>query len=254
MAATLREHLLQAGWAEATVEHVLEAIKASGTDSQQSADSEANKIAQDYGRHDLLAQLAAYRGEIPAAALMPTPAEGEAVTLKSGAFLVIHDCYSCHERHDHVAVTPYRTDNSPWTHWYACPTNGDPVPMTIQVKGENPVEVCRRIMRDVDEALAAGSLMSAIFYVGRDGKLKMRWMTDKFPFGYFDETSRLLAEHNAKNGGITKPVEPLPRAQPHKQVFKVPEELFRQQPPGPGNGEIPIVGEAVAEFADDDDE
>lgn len=250
MAETLKEHLLAAGWVEATVDHVLEVYggddsKVENDFSKASVDARraADRVARNYKRDDFLAQLAVFKGELPADAIRPTPPEDENAVIKGGAFLDLEQCYCCGDKHWSVQLTPYRHDNTPYTHWYNCPKNGDPVPMTIEMRKDGPVEINRKIVRDLDEALAHGNFMCAIFFVGKDGKIQLRWHTHLFPHSQFDETAAVLARHNTANGGIAKPTEPLPRGKPRSQTFKIPQELFRQPAPAAGNGE-PLVGEA----------
>lgn len=233
MAVTLREHLIAAGWPDTAANQ----IEGSGSVF------ESDKIGREHGRTDFREQFAIWKGELPPDVLEDKPVN---TPLRSGAFLRIIDCYSCHGGHDHQPITPYRTENPPWTHWFLCPTNNEPVPMTISLKNDSPVETSRKILADLDEAFGNGAMLCAIFFPVR-GKLELRWHTNKFPHSQFEPAVNLLREHHEKHGGLPAPT-PLPRAE--KKVFKLPEGLFKQQPPADvhyAEPTRPNVAEAVSD-------
>jgi hypothetical protein len=242
---TLTEHLLSVGWPEQTVQHVIEemteaAIGPGGSEeaSLRAADACASKV---YSRHDFRAQLAIWRGELPPEAIEVTP--DPPTTLDGGAFMQITQCYSCGGIHEHVPVTPYRTDNAPWTHWYMCAENNEPVPLAIQIKQGNPVEVVRRFIRDLDMAMAHDNVLACIFYVARDGKLRLMCHTDKFAHAMLDEAPKLLTSELPKLGGVAKPTEPLKKAT-NARRFPLPADLFKRPP----------VAEAAVDAPADEDE
>ena len=98
--------------------------------------------------------------------------------------------------------------------------------MTIQLKGDVPVEYCRKVMADLDRAVAAGRYLSVIFYVEPKGSIRIQWVAENFPHGDYATCQKLFAEQCDKHGGLSAPLEPLPRANPEKfdlaKVFQRP--------------------------------
>lgn len=131
---------------------------------------------------------------------------------KRALTLQVLTCYSCGEKHDGVALHAFNKPAEPWSHWYSCPTNGDPVPLSVGFKDELPVEYPRRVIGDLDRAMQHGKFLAVIFYVDAKGVVYCQWNAQDFPHAAFEACQKLFAEQCAKNGGLPAPLEPLPRA------------------------------------------
>lgn len=134
-----------------------------------------------------------------------------------GLSLHVLSCYSCGQQHENISLHQFSKPNPPWTHWFTCPISGDPVCMTVVLKGETPVEQCRKVIADLDRAMIAGRYLSAIFYMSAKDRVTLQWVSEDFPHKEYETCQKLLADECAKQGGLPAPVGPLPRANP--QVF-----------------------------------
>lgn len=172
----------------------------------------------------------------------------------------IVQCYSCGEQHGAVQLQPYVKPSPPWTHWFCCPTNGDPVPLTLIYQENQPeqaVELNRRVVSDFAKAYGNGRWLAAIFFVDGD-KVYSGINASEWPHKEYETALALLQQHAEKHGGLPKP-EPLPRAA-RSVKMAMPAAAMGLTPPGapqaikpePVYTERPIDNEGSAEPAEAD--
>lgn len=104
-------------------------------------------------------------------------------------------CAACGQQHDDVIVRPLATPQAPFTHWFSCPVNGDPVPLSIlMVDDQTAVAVHNQILAAAVRCLLARRYMIAFFRV-EQGKLTVEEVFDEFPNGDFGRAVGLMYKH-----------------------------------------------------------
>lgn len=117
----------------------------------------------------------------------PAVLTGEPAQLDEGQRLDVEKCAACDNRHQGIAVFSFNRPVPPFTHWYACPALGDPVPIALaMLKAGGGIELHGPIINHLAAAQTAGRFLAAIFW-HEDGKLRMGLTTHKFPHAdYFE--------------------------------------------------------------------
>lgn len=98
--------------------------------------------------------------------------------------LKIENCYSCNGPHEGLACHGYKTGHAPFTHWYTCPTTGDPCTLTLKHRKNQNAELNRDVLGALTEAQQAGTFMVIICFV-EEGVMQYRRMTFAFPHNFF---------------------------------------------------------------------
>jgi len=108
--------------------------------------------------------------------------------------LDVRHCPACDGMHHRLPVNPFRRETPPWTHWYACPTTGDPVPLTlVMMSPDRGIEINNVLIRSLVTAQATNAYMVAVFRV-QDGQIKLDRTTQNFPTGDFQNCVTLLRQ------------------------------------------------------------
>jgi hypothetical protein len=123
----------------------------------------------------------------------------------------IAECPGCGESHEGIQVSSFsvKTAKNPFTHWYTCPTTGDPVCSAVKSIGKHSYEIDPEFMRQIMEAMRSGRFLMALFYVkdGSPPELTRWWKTKSFPKDDFGTVMRdLQLDLEKEYGG------PLPKA------------------------------------------
>jgi|GEM_PF-6068955 hypothetical protein len=104
--------------------------------------------------------------------------------------ITVHKCAACDGKHENIVMTEYTRQPHPFTHWYACPTLHDPVPVALaMMRNGMAMELNGPACQALAAAQVAGRFLVAIFHhgVGPDGKLHMYVKQHKFPTGEYFE-------------------------------------------------------------------
>jgi hypothetical protein len=120
----------------------------------------------------------------------PQPLTGEKAPIASidRQNLNVHQCAACDGQHENIEVHDYNRPQPPFTHWYMCPTLGDPVPIALaMLKEGQALELNGPICQALAEAQIAGRFMVAVFMI-KDGQLLLRRTTHKFPTAEYFES------------------------------------------------------------------
>ena len=105
----------------------------------------------------------------------------------------IPTCPACGEEHTDVPVKSLTTAQPPFTHWFSCPVNGDPVPMSLlMVDDKTAVAVHNRILQAVVQCLVARRYLIAFFRVEQGRIYCDPPIFDEFPTGDFGRAIGLL--------------------------------------------------------------
>ena len=136
----------------------------------------------------------------------------------------IHKCAACDNRHDVVELHEYGRIQPPFTHWYECPTLGDPVPVTIGMMGDGTgMELSGPTMQSLARAAKSGRWMAVVFYVedtDQGRMVKMETHTQRFPRSDFFEDGDhkgclgLLREWCERDAGVQAPQAMQPAKRP----------------------------------------
>jgi hypothetical protein len=144
---------------------------------------------------------------------------GEALSKKSNApvplvgsiVLDSHSCFSCGGKHSQIECKPYSKDNPPYTHFYLCPTTGDPVGIAIVVSNNIRMELHDKAVRDIFEAQGK-PLMFIVARMTKANEVTVTVHNESFPFARYEDVVRLTAITLKKMMPPEKPSEPLPLA------------------------------------------
>lgn len=140
----------------------------------------ADKVAQNFG--NLIDQAVADGGPIPGE--QPTPT-GKPLEVGEQRLSVQH-CEACDGRHEGLQVFSYVRPRTVHTHWYKCPTVGDPVPISlIGLSDGRGILIDSDVCRALVNAQLAGRWCVAFFIVTADGQLTAQHKTHRFPHGDF---------------------------------------------------------------------
>lgn len=137
--------------------------------------------------------------------------DSEAAPL-GAATIDVNICAACGERHEELKLHPYVNAYPPFTHWYSCPTNTDPVPITVMMHNKHPVELNTRVMRDMLQAQLHGQ---AAFIVA--SVVSGRLIYNRHFMTFSREMMPVLAKQVAVDmekelGVLPAPDQPLPAA------------------------------------------
>lgn len=110
----------------------------------------------------------------------------------TGQKLNVTNCPSCDAPHQDLEISSFNKHTPPWTHWFTCPSTGDPVPLTlVMVDPKSGIEVNNVIIRNLVHAQQRGAYMVSIFRI-EDGQVKLDRTTFNFPTGDFVNCISLL--------------------------------------------------------------
>lgn len=136
----------------------------------------------------------------------------------------IHKCPSCDGKHDQVDCHEYAVRRAAWTHWYTCPSTGDPVSVLVEVEGGKLYEIDPAIIETLMQARKAGKFVVAVFRQEQAGE--NLWNTHcvqhpyDFPTDHFATCVNLLREAFDKVAGPPpKADEPMRRATPKPTLW-----------------------------------
>jgi hypothetical protein len=132
----------------------------------------------------------------------------------------IPKCSACGQEHASVEVFTLTTPQLPFTHWYSCPTNGDPVPLALMTAQDQTTQAIHsQILQAVTRCLIAKRWLIAFFRV-EGGKV---WCDppqyDGWPDGDFGAAVKLLAETVEKIKPQQTEMPPAPPLLPRVNLF-----------------------------------
>jgi hypothetical protein len=131
----------------------------------------------------------------------------------------VQNCGSCDQQH-RVMATEYMA-GSTHTHWYLCPTTGDPVPLRMEIEGERLHIVNTEFLGHMMTAEKAGSFMAALFWRDtEDGRVVIRSVVLPHNFPMPHESIRALREHLERDFG-PEDTQRLPSAGPLPPVVQL---------------------------------
>lgn len=180
---------------------------------------------------------------------------GKETAALGAATIDIDTCPACRQRHEEVKLHPYVNAQPPFTHWYSCPENTDPVPLTIAMHNGLPNVLNSGILRNLIQAHLHGNYLVMITSLPQGAA---RLVTHRHTLNFqrdraAEATSWVLSELEAEAGVLPKPERPLRPA-------RLPPSLGMgvQKVDGLGGELVPnevIAAEAVADApaGDEDD-
>lgn len=79
----------------------------------------------------------------------------------------IKECPVCKSKHEDIALTEFKTGGyGPFTHWYLCPSTGDPAMLSLISIGDGVgIDIDHNILSQVLTAQASGRYMVAVWRV-----------------------------------------------------------------------------------------
>jgi len=100
------------------------------------------------------------------------------------------ECFSCGSKHEKIPLHEYNLPNPPWTHYFTCPTSGDPVSIaTAEVAGK-PTIIHQDVANFLSVAKRAGHYLVAVFHKPEIGSiteqhpLKLSMRTEEFDLSW----------------------------------------------------------------------
>lgn len=140
----------------------------------------------------------------------PQTAEGEPavdvvrktgeIDLQAENVLSIMHCYSCKGPHEKIPVYPYMTPHPPYTHYYICPSTGDPTGLAIVPSKDGLVEVNGEILALLSEAQQSDSFMIVVYWHA-EGRVQFRRQSHKFPTTELQTCKGMILEDFEKQVG-----------------------------------------------------
>lgn len=144
-----------------------------------------------------------------------------------GNVLDVRHCPVCDGMHNGLPVTAFAKQTPPWTHWFTCPTTGDPVPLTlVMMSPDRGIEINNVLIRALVHAQSTNAYMVAIFRV-EDGQIKLDRTTHNFPTGDFVNCVTLLRQDLDREMGPpqqTIPLQPAVNPNPVINLFGEPKQ------------------------------
>lgn len=116
------------------------------------------------------------------------------------------------ETHE-VQLRPYVKQQAPFTHWYMCPVNNEPVPVIIKQRQNVAVEVDAEIAARLSMCQQLGNFMVIIAYV-ENGDLRYTRKSFQFPHAFFDNVKQDVANDLDSEFGPPQPDKPMEEAEP----------------------------------------
>lgn len=166
--------------------------------------------------------------------------------------LTVHKCAACDGKHEAIQMREFTRPPHPFTHFYLCPTLGDPVPVALaMMHAGTAMELRGPVCQGLAAAQVCGRFMAVIFWHDDENKLRMYFHEEKFPMGDYFETADqkgvmgMLKQQLEANAGTLqqqamrraqtpKPLRDLlgSAAPSNKEQFKIPPEVASAfQPP-----------------------
>lgn len=96
--------------------------------------------------------------------------------------VTVTECSSCGSRHDQMEIRRYTNPQPPFTHWFTCPTTGDPCQVSITSYQGQPVSVAGEVLEMLAQAAVSGRYIVAVGRV-EDGLIHSRRKSVNFPTG-----------------------------------------------------------------------
>ena len=117
------------------------------------------------------------------------PLTGEPVVIESDQRLSIAECPACDGKHAGLEIHQFNRPSGPFTHWFTCPSQGDPVPLSLMMlKDGEGFELNTKVCQAVAAAQMSGRYLIAVFYINHDNNLLLERTTHKFPPADFFES------------------------------------------------------------------
>jgi len=114
------------------------------------------------------------------------------------------ECFSCGSKHEKIPLHEYNLPNPPWTHYFTCPTSGDPVSIaTAEVAGK-PTIIHQDVANFLAVAKRAGHYLVAVFHKPEIGSiteqhpLKLSMRTEEFDLSWGETAWVMLRDELRK--------------------------------------------------------
>lgn len=135
------------------------------------------------------------------------PLTGQPAPL-SGQSVNIRQCPCCDGSHDGLDVREFAKSQGPFTHWFLCPTLGEPVSISLLMlsSGEG-LELNGAVCQSIAKAQLSGRYLIAVFVISAEGKLELHRTSQKFPTGDFEECVNMLRKNLSSETGPAQPLQ-----------------------------------------------
>lgn len=125
--------------------------------------------------------------------------------------VTVSQCPSCKSHHGTTPVTRYLEERHPWTHYFSCPTTGEPVNVSVVFDEHGKIiNLNSDLMQWIVEASRDGVYLASIWHL-KNGLPVMRRQTKQFPTAHFQECWRQLQDNLSTEIG-PPPQQPMQRA------------------------------------------
>ena len=141
--------------------------------------------------------------------------------IPAGKVVDFEECGSCGKSHSISAINKYSTPQPPYTHWYICPTTGDPCGASIVSQNGKEQTINASVLSRLATAHACENFLVAICWVD-NGKLKYTRQALSFPHRFFHDCAEHVRQDLESEVGPPQPAEPMaiaPALQPVVNPF-----------------------------------
>lgn len=107
-------------------------------------------------------------------------------TSKSETISIL-ECFSCGAKHDDLPINELNCGQPPYTHWYTCPTSGDPAHFTIGHIDGKRMPMNHDVMHFLNVAHGYGKYIVAIGYETSPKDMIVAVITEVFTTARFEE-------------------------------------------------------------------
>lgn len=140
------------------------------------------------------------------------PLTGKPVdTAPAGNIMSINDCPACGGKHTDLIIKESNRPSAAGTHWYLCPTLGDPCFVTLAaVQTGEAIELDGPVCQALARAQMSGQWLVMVAHMQQDGSFRYNRMAFKFPHAKFEE---LIGHFSKDLGSEIGPLQPAKMAE-----------------------------------------
>jgi hypothetical protein len=101
---------------------------------------------------------------------------------QAGNKMAINVCAACQGSHRDIDIHEFQTPQRPWTHWYTCPTLGDPCPVALaQMRNGEGMNLDGDVCQSLAAAQQSGQWLVAVFWIDEERRIQCRRSVNKLP-------------------------------------------------------------------------
>ena len=127
-------------------------------------------------------------------------------TAPVGNIMSINDCPACGGKHTDLTIKESNHPGAAGTHWYLCPTLGDPCFVTLAAMDNGEViELEGRVCQMLARSQMSGQWLIAGAFQKPDGRFEFWRHSFKFPHGHFPELIKMFRENLEAEIGPLQP-------------------------------------------------